>query len=214
MVKEIGFFEKTKFHDISVYLSVVACHTYMPNHKITLRVYKRISLITDQVIHRDEFIEGVKNNAMLFYIKHAAHILLSVCKKYKLDSNPIERLLQTHGCIPLESNGSSSDVEVSETDQEELYIYAKVGDGDDEFASNEDIAAVAQLIDSVDNILEEAGIGHVSGSETQGPYMGTSCMGPDCRVMYERLSKQLQAVAGSFVELRYDDKTERIKVGQ
>lgn len=102
-LEETGFFEKTRYIFLGIGFSVVGLDESCGIIKIKSIGREYISwlrkdriVMADKTLHKTMLLSKLNDNFDKFAYKEIAEILRQVCKKYKLDSSPVDALLVNH----------------------------------------------------------------------------------------------------------------------
>lgn len=211
IVDETGFFQNTGFKHLFITFSLD--NTPQLKHKITLSASKadRYVAVSRKFFH-EEALTALRLDFFAFALEHVRDMLSVLCKKYDLDSRPLNKLLQSKDDPKLFEDNQLADTIIEEHRDNELRIHIRLID--DQFGGLNEIDGHAQFIDEIEQLLEEKDLGKIDGCELGIGYRDIYCSGDDATAMHKCIAKRLKSLpAGSYIEVVKDGEIERIELG-
>lgn len=211
IVDETGFFRKTVFQHL--FISFTLDTNSQLKHKITLRSSKADR---DVSIHRiflkEDLLPALQGDFVSFALEHVRDMLAVLCKKYDLNSQPLNKLSQKEDHSQAITDNQLADSVIEQCKDNELRIHIRLSD--DQFGGLNEIDGHAQFVDELEQLLEERDLGRIDGSELGMGYRDIYCAGDDANAMYECIAERLKLVPfGSYIEIVKDGEIKRIELG-
>jgi hypothetical protein len=209
VIHELGLFQKTLFQCLFIEFSLNASPQL--KHKIALRSSKADRHVAiDRIFLKEELLTALQGDFVSFALGHVREMLFVLCKKYDLDSEPLNRLSQKE--VNSKELADLADTVIEEPKSNELRIYIRLTD--DQFGDPEEVDVHARFIDDIEDLLRERDLGEIDGSELGMGYRDIYCAGDDANAMYECIAERLNSLpAGSYIEVVGDDDIKRIELG-
>lgn len=210
VVDETGFFQKTIFQHLSI--SFTLDTNSKLEHKISLwssKADREVSI--DRIFLKEEFLPALQGDFVSFALQHIRDMLIVLCKKYDLDAQPINKLSPNKDNSKIRDNQLADAVTEKRKDNE-LRIYIRLSN--DQFGELDEIDEHAQLVDEIEQLLEERGLGQIDGTELGTGSRDIYCSGDDANAMYECIAERLKPLpTGSYIEVIKDGEIKRIELG-
>jgi hypothetical protein len=204
-----GFFEKTKFKALAIFLLLVDSDKAAQQIEYVERKRER-RLWVNKTHHLEELQTQLRTRCAEFLVESIVELLAGLCKKYDLDDHQIVAYLKEHSAS-MPAFDALKVPTVSTDENEELVIYIKSSNDDSLLA--DELIANTQIMESIDYWLKQKGLGRVTASEHGGGYESVVCEGPSAQAMHEALIDHLKNLPSeSYAEITADGEITQIKI--